>query len=228
MLPLRTLCELLHLLPRVGDINARNRHGMTALMKAAFFGHEPVVRVLLERGADPNVVRNDSFTALALAAFAPERNVSLYVLTALLGVLITLDLFLPQKILGYRIAMIAAVIGGARILYGALEGLFEGKVGAGQARHLVTHFLKRFSHAVACSGDVAHLFTMHGHIQANGLEARRWLQQKRRDVVVVNLHALIAPAGIIDSGAGVDYRCAGLLRSGYIERELGFRAHLGQ
>lgn len=61
--------ELERLLPRVVDINARNRHGMTALMKAAFFGHEPVVRVLLEHGADPNLVRNDSFTALALAAF---------------------------------------------------------------------------------------------------------------------------------------------------------------
>ena len=61
--------ELSRLLPRVVDINARNRHGMTALMKAAFFGHEPVVRVLLEHGADPNLTRNDSFTALALAAF---------------------------------------------------------------------------------------------------------------------------------------------------------------
>src|SRR6185295_17807424 len=61
--------ELLRLLPRVGDLNARNRHGTTALMKAAFFGHERVVRVLLERGADPNVVRNDRFTAVALAAF---------------------------------------------------------------------------------------------------------------------------------------------------------------
>ena len=61
--------ELLRLLPRVVDINARNRHGMSALMKAAFFGHEPVVRVLLEHGADPNLMRNDSFTALALAAF---------------------------------------------------------------------------------------------------------------------------------------------------------------
>lgn len=61
--------ELRRLLPRVVDVNARNRYGMTALMKAAFFGHEPVVRVLLERGADPNLVRNDSFTALAIAAF---------------------------------------------------------------------------------------------------------------------------------------------------------------
>lgn len=61
--------ELLRLLPRVNDINARNRHGMTALMKAAFFGHEPVVRLLLEHGANPNLIRNDRFTALALAAF---------------------------------------------------------------------------------------------------------------------------------------------------------------
>lgn len=61
--------ELRRLLPRGVDVNARNRYGMTALMKAAFFGHEPVVRVLLERGADPNLARNDSFTALALAAF---------------------------------------------------------------------------------------------------------------------------------------------------------------
>jgi hypothetical protein len=61
--------ELLRLLPRVDDINARNRHGTTALMKAAFFGHEPMVRALLEHGADPNLTRNDRFTALALAAF---------------------------------------------------------------------------------------------------------------------------------------------------------------
>lgn len=61
--------ELQRLLPRVVDINARNRHGMTALMKAAFCGHEPAVRMLLEHGADPNLMRNDSFTALALGAF---------------------------------------------------------------------------------------------------------------------------------------------------------------
>src|SRR6185437_8477111 len=61
--------ELLRVLPGVDDINARNRYGMTALMKAAFFGHEPMVRELLEHGADPNITRNDRFTALALAAF---------------------------------------------------------------------------------------------------------------------------------------------------------------
>jgi len=63
------VAELLRLLPRIGDVNVRNRYGMTALMKAAFRGHEPMVRALLEHGADPNLMRNDRFTALAIAAF---------------------------------------------------------------------------------------------------------------------------------------------------------------
>ena len=60
--------ELAAVLPQA-DINARNEHGMTALMRAASHGHVKVVRVLLEHGADPNVRRNDNFTALSLAAF---------------------------------------------------------------------------------------------------------------------------------------------------------------
>ena len=57
------------LLPRVVNINARNRHGTTALMRAACCGHAQIVRLLLDHGADPNLTRNDKFTALALAAF---------------------------------------------------------------------------------------------------------------------------------------------------------------
>ena len=60
---------LARLLPRVADVNAPNRHGMTVLMKAACCGDARVVRLLLEHGADPNQIRNDKFTALALAAF---------------------------------------------------------------------------------------------------------------------------------------------------------------
>jgi len=41
----------------------------TVLMKAACGGHARVIRLLLEYGADPNLTRNDGFTALALAAF---------------------------------------------------------------------------------------------------------------------------------------------------------------
>jgi uncharacterized protein len=61
--------ELARILPRVGNVNARNEHGMTALMRAAHHGHAQMVRALLEHGADPNLTRNDKFTALALAAF---------------------------------------------------------------------------------------------------------------------------------------------------------------
>ena len=61
--------ELARILPRVGNVNARNKHGMTALMRAAYHGHNRMVCALLDHGADPNVARNDNFTALALAAF---------------------------------------------------------------------------------------------------------------------------------------------------------------
>jgi hypothetical protein len=57
------------LLPRVIDLDARNRHGTTMLMRAASCGHAQIVRLLLDHGADPNLMRNDKFTALALAAF---------------------------------------------------------------------------------------------------------------------------------------------------------------
>src|ERR1043166_6615195 len=61
--------ELTVVLSRGVDVDARNEHGMTALMRAARCGHAAAVRMLLEHGADPNVARHDKFTALALAAF---------------------------------------------------------------------------------------------------------------------------------------------------------------
>lgn len=51
------------------EINARNEHGMTALMRAARYGRTRMVRALLDHGADPNVARSDNFTALSLSAF---------------------------------------------------------------------------------------------------------------------------------------------------------------
>lgn len=63
------LDELASVLARVRDINARNEHGVTALMRAAQYGHVKMVCALLEHGAEANIKRNDKFTALALAAF---------------------------------------------------------------------------------------------------------------------------------------------------------------
>jgi Cu+-exporting ATPase len=81
------------------------------------------------------------------AAFHQESNQALYLLTALIGLLIGIDLwpiiagwidpnsaFLPSwrtEFNGYRIfALSGAVLGGARALYGSLDGLFAGRIGA--------------------------------------------------------------------------------------------------
>jgi Cu+-exporting ATPase len=78
--------------------------------------------------------------------FYQDSNLSLYLLTGLLAVILGLDLWpafagwaaglgldlptWPREIYGYRFALVAAVLGGARILYGALEGLLAGRLGA--------------------------------------------------------------------------------------------------
>ena len=68
------VAELARILPRVSNVNARNQYGMTALMRAAYHGHDRMVRALLDHGADPNLTRNDKFTALALAAFFGHKE----------------------------------------------------------------------------------------------------------------------------------------------------------
>lgn len=82
-------------------------------------------------------------------AFAEESNWPLYFMTGLLAVLMALDLLprfgtwmgwttfqgWPQVLVTWRgvsvtFVMLAAVLGGARVVYTALQGLFEGKIGA--------------------------------------------------------------------------------------------------
>jgi P-type Cu+ transporter len=79
-------------------------------------------------------------------AFARPSYAGLYTFTALIGLLIARDLWptiagwfnslgvdLPiwsNKLFGYRFALFAAVLGGSRILYGALDSLFAGRLGA--------------------------------------------------------------------------------------------------
>src|SRR6266568_340159 len=79
-------------------------------------------------------------------AWQRKSNLSLYLLTVLLGVLMAIDLWpviadwaanrglslptWPREIGGYRIVLLAAILGGARVLYGSLDGLLEGRLGA--------------------------------------------------------------------------------------------------
>lgn len=78
------------------------------------------------------------------STFSTERNLSLYLMTGFLGLLIVLDLlpkasswlafplpsWWPQRLYNFDFALVAAVIGGARVLYGSLQGLMEGRIGA--------------------------------------------------------------------------------------------------
>lgn len=78
--------------------------------------------------------------------FRTKAPLGLYALTALVGGLLAADLgpqlaawlagqgldtwtWTPQLV-GYRFALLAAVIGGARVLYNSLESLFDGRIGA--------------------------------------------------------------------------------------------------
>lgn len=72
----------------------------------------------------------------------PSANpaIPLYVLTAVVGLLLGTDTVLTwinapslnqyRVVFGFRLALLAAVLGGARILYQTLEGLFELRIGA--------------------------------------------------------------------------------------------------
>ena len=78
------------------------------------------------------------------ANFEQQSTTPLYLFTGLLALLLGLDLLprlanwlgvpawtpWPSEIAGYRFALIAAVLGGARVLYGSLQSLLEGKLGA--------------------------------------------------------------------------------------------------
>ena len=91
-------------------------------------------RALLEGDADASS-RADGADPGFYVASAP-----LYVLTAVVGLLLLVDVLAGvtgdprlvawRTLFGFRLALLAAVLGGARILYHTLEGLLAGKVGA--------------------------------------------------------------------------------------------------
>jgi ankyrin repeat protein len=58
------------------DVDARNRHGQTALMLAAHHGHRRTVELLLEAQADLNVTAKYGLSALMLAVVAGHADVA--------------------------------------------------------------------------------------------------------------------------------------------------------
>jgi Cu+-exporting ATPase len=89
-----------------------------------------------------------TLTSVAPQAEQPQLEtanpaIPLYVLTAIVGGLLGADTVLSwinspdwnayRTLFGFRLALLAAVIGGARILYQTLEGLLDGRVGANLA-----------------------------------------------------------------------------------------------
>jgi len=57
------------------NVNAKNKHGVTALMLASANGNSEIVKALLEEGADVDKTSGLGFTALAIAEEAGHDEV---------------------------------------------------------------------------------------------------------------------------------------------------------
>ena len=69
--------EMVRQLLRTGaDVNARDRHGQTALMLAAHRGYREMVETLVEGGADLNRTAKYNLSALMLAVTAGHAGVA--------------------------------------------------------------------------------------------------------------------------------------------------------
>jgi len=64
------------------DLDTRDSYGYTALHLGADRGHEAVVKMLLEHGADPNIQDADEFTAAQLAEIAGHHKIAQMLLHA--------------------------------------------------------------------------------------------------------------------------------------------------
>ncbi|MFB3787321.1 MAG: ankyrin repeat domain-containing protein [bacterium] len=58
------------------DIDSRDRHGQTALMRAAHLGHIELAELLISRGADLDVTAKYRLSALMLAVIAGHPEIA--------------------------------------------------------------------------------------------------------------------------------------------------------
>src|SRR5262245_20428324 len=188
---------------------------------------------------DTNVMHRELTTVDE--AFRPPRVASLYLLTGVLLALVLRDLWpdfaiwlnslgadLPSgtnTIFGVRYALIAAVIGGARVLFGSLESLAEGKLGADLALAiaciaailigeplvaaevvligLVGECLESFTFARTQSAirKLAELFPMRCWVLRKGQEVRTLVADVQvGDLVVVKPGAKLPVDGVVRDG----------------------------
>jgi len=61
-------------LSKGADVQYQDRKGMTALMHASSLGYPNIVRVLLDAKADPNLISNESRTAIIYASESGKKN----------------------------------------------------------------------------------------------------------------------------------------------------------
>ena len=76
------LAQIRLLLDQNADINSKDEHGQTALMRASLWGQASVVTILAERGADLNVTAKFNLSALMLAVINRRIAIVQTLLTA--------------------------------------------------------------------------------------------------------------------------------------------------
>ena len=69
------ISKVTNLLAQEADVNAKDNHGITALMMASGKGHSEIVQILLGKGADVNAKRSDGFTALMISSFGGDSEI---------------------------------------------------------------------------------------------------------------------------------------------------------